>query len=239
MSVETVKVLSASNPNPWEHGITFYDMVFDRNNQPFNCTWGTKGGEPQPGEEVTGEFSKKKDGTWKFSKGSKDKPQSSAAASSGGQRDDLGARIERQAVIKALGHKLSATDTFTSAQRKHIEEIESFIAEAGQAAAPAQGNATAAPESAPPPSASPGSEQQPADPEGKRMQDLLAKAGVEPNEARWLTKEAFSGLMQEHRTIAIARMELGDEDTRAKALARFREIAGPMPGSTKETDLPF
>jgi hypothetical protein len=71
---ETVTVIEAKNPNPWEHGITYYDMIFDRNGQRFACSWGTKGGEPQPGEEVTGEFSQKSDGSWKFTKGSKDKP---------------------------------------------------------------------------------------------------------------------------------------------------------------------
>lgn len=83
---ETVKVISAENPNPWEHGITFYDMVFERNGRPFRCSWGTKGGHPQPGEEVTGEFSQKADGEWKFTKGSKDKPAPSSGGSSAPSR---------------------------------------------------------------------------------------------------------------------------------------------------------
>lgn len=84
---ETVTVISASNPNPWERGITYYDMVFDRGGQQFACSWGTKGGEPQPGEEVTGEFSQKPDGTWKFTKGSKDKPvqREAQTGTAGGQ----------------------------------------------------------------------------------------------------------------------------------------------------------
>src|ERR1700733_6152649 len=97
---ETVKVISASNPNPWEHGITFDDMVFDRGGQNFSCSWGTKGGEPQPGEEVTGEFSQKTDGSWKFSKGSKDKPQPQSGGGSsesfkGGKSDDVQRQIIR------------------------------------------------------------------------------------------------------------------------------------------------
>lgn len=145
---ETVKVVSASNPNPWEHGITFYDMVFERGGQNFSCSWGTKGGEPQPGEEVTGEFAQKSDGSWKFSKGSKDKPQGGSHEASAGSsrpsqgsdtRDNVGARIERQAVLKVLSPLICQDGGFSKHHQTEVERIEAFIAEAGQTSNPTQG----------------------------------------------------------------------------------------------------
>lgn len=142
---ETVTVIEAKNPNPWEHGITYYDMVFDRAGQRFGCAWGTKGGEPQPGEEVVGEFSQKPDGSWKFTKGSKDKPPpsggSSEASISQSDRGDVGARIERQAVLKALSPRLATeglNGTKAPTVAEEVEAVENFIDQAGQRASEGQ-----------------------------------------------------------------------------------------------------
>jgi hypothetical protein len=142
---ETVTVIEAKNPNPWEHGITFYDMIFDRNGQRFGCSWGTKGGEPQPGEEVTGEFSQKPDGSWKFSKGTKDKAggggstETRTSNNSKASKDDVDwdakeARITRQAVLKILSPTINKMATegrvVCDSTRILVEELEQFVSEA-------------------------------------------------------------------------------------------------------------
>lgn len=257
MSVETAKVISASNPNPWEHGITFYDMVFERNGQPFNCAWGTKGGEPQPGEEITGEFSQKADGTWKFTKGSKDKPQ---GGSSGGgskpwqpesERDpERSARILRQhseeMAVRVLGLSslgVGVLDDWDEAKAAIKEWTDWFDEDVRQAAAQAHGNATES--ASPPSSASRGSEQQPAsevtDEDEQRLDDALYNAGINDfNERRWLTK-AWKGLPSDRQMKCLGGLIAGDIETPPKTLKGLQEIAGPMPESFRQPDdsVPF
>jgi hypothetical protein len=76
----TVKSVNGEG-NPWQHGITYWPVTFDRNGQDFECTWGKKGDPPAIGETVEGDF-RQQNGEWKFSKASK--PQGGGSADYGG-----------------------------------------------------------------------------------------------------------------------------------------------------------
>jgi hypothetical protein len=243
---ETVKVISASNPNPWEHGITFYDMVFDRGGENFSCSWGTKGGEPQPGEEVTGEFSQKGDGSWKFSKGSKDKPQGGSTGSTesfkGGKSDDVQRQIIRQhSQSAAIAYQALLDEKPNLAGLKFL--IDWFDADVlGQAAKQTQGSAAPAKEGAPPPaSASPGSVSQPAD-EHQWFCKLLETAGLSFGPASKLATFILEKLSPEQ--IKKADNGLTDLDTMAKTLGQlesvFRQTTGEvLVDDNSDDDIPF
>lgn len=115
---EVVSVKSIDGEgNPWQHGITYYPVTFDRAGQDFSCSWGKKGDPPTVGEEVEGDFSQR-NGEWKFSKASKPQGGSSSSAGSsnfkggggGGQyqKPPDPAAAARMGMSAAHGHALEA-----------------------------------------------------------------------------------------------------------------------------------
>lgn len=261
---ETVTVIEAKNPNPWEHGITYYDMIFDRNGQRFGCSWGTKGGEPQVGEEVTGEFSQKDDGSWKFTKGSKDKPSggnSRPSESSTGTRSSSGetnwternAEIRRQhsqqVAIEALALAKFAPTTFEMLKSEIDSWADYFDADAIAAGQKASQGAGAGTEGGGSPTSSsvhskaaPPPEQSPADAH-EWLENLLIQGGASTYGAGKLASFATEELSPENLKKCEALLSNLDSqvDGRERLEASYTKAKGePVPQEDPDEEpLPF
>lgn len=256
--VETVKVISASNPNAWEHGIVYYDMVFERNGEPFPCSWGTKGGEPQPGEEIEGEFTQKGDGSWKFTKGSKDKPSPSQG---GGKRDwkpreprsqydpeDMARQTRSAAQDRALkamsltplgeGEKWSE-GAFKEEIERWTAWFEDHVLEAGQAALQGAGGASG------PGSGSQGTapEQQPAAVDLSECEQALNTAGMMGVPGRKVAEFMVTQLPPERCAKAARNLTGQDIELQRNTLKALKsnteEWAGSLPLDNPGNDIPF
>lgn len=261
---EQVTVKSVGEGNPWQHGITYYDVLFERNGADFEASWGKKGDPPLPGESVTGEFSQK-NGDWKFKKASADfsgGSTNSSPASSGGSKagkewkpesqfdPEKTARIGRAHAQHMSILALHAMGTFQSVSADQIgaklkqwtDFFEQDVNEAGQAASQAQGGSPAPQAGASPPvSASPGSDSRSAGDEHQWFCKLLELANLSPGSANTLATyivEKFDGDQK-------ARAERGLEDigsqgeTLARLKAAYEKSEGrPLPSDDPDDNLP-
>lgn len=156
------------------------------------------------------------------------------------QRDDVGARIERQAIIKALGEKLSQTDSLTGAQKRHIEEIEAFV---GQAASQRAGGAGQTDRTAGGSQGAGGTslaaDKQPAD-EPLSLQEIgevLNRYGLSYAPARdKVASHIGFKLFSEGRADA-ALKGLESDESRERVMAKLKEECGPLP-EPPASDLP-
>lgn len=244
---EQVTVKTVGEGRPWDHGITYWDVCFERNGADFHCTWGKKDGPPQVGEQAEGEFFQK-NGEWRFRKASK--PQGgggsfeSQAGSSGRSTTDrnLDQSIARQVALKVLSAEICSEGGLTPELRKHVEEIEAFILEAGQAANSTQGPPPASEVGAsPPPSAYPGSSSSPAD-EHQWFAKLLEDAHVDATPAHELGRFIAEKFSLDQKTKA--QRELGETTAQGDCVKRltsaYEKSTGKLlPRSGDGDDIPF
>lgn len=231
---ETVTVEAVKDARDWESDDgkiknTYYTLdIKHADGASEEVDHGRKQGtpEPQPGEELEVVFE-----PGKFRRKMKKAPQQGpgggggrlgAASPSGGTghsgRDDLGARIERQAALKVLSPSINAEETLTPALRRHVEELETFIGEAGQEVKQgAEGSEPSSPSGGPSAPAS-----SPAD-QGEAIQFLAYKltgAAVGDYAADELAKFAFEHL-DEGRRKSLSNALL-DPDTQMAAVKGLR-----------------
>lgn len=244
---ETVTVKNVGDGRPWEHGITYWDVVLERNGAGFPCVWGKKDTPPMLGEEVEGEFFEK-DGEWRFRKASK--PQgsstSSEGSSSGGKSDNwkpkapeeiAGARHAHNLLVatKNLSPLPASPSEMEVNERLHLLAgmAETLDDETAGISKAAQGGGGA---SRPDPAPAQNDTHQ-------RLETLLEGAGVNSAAARVITNYALSEMTTEEQDAAIDR--LSKPDFKVAAVNRLRERAeshygSDLPAQAPETDnVPF
>jgi hypothetical protein len=221
MAAETVIVKEVGPGKPWQHGITYYDVLFQRNGSSFGANWGKKGEAPVLGESVVGEFSQKDDGSWKFKKGSAE-PAFDATSSplptqfSGETPDNRQASIVRQVALKILAPSINEAGGLTASLKAKAEEIERFVMAASQTP---QQPSTAVP----------------AHSEEKDLHELLEAAGLHYEAARVVTAYVDDQFSPEQRDTAIGR--LNDPNQAQGALAKLKELAETHNGEPLPADV--
>ncbi len=254
---ETVTVKSFGNPKAWDHGITYWDVVFDRNGTDFSCTWGKKDTEPSVGETVEGEFFEK-NGDWRFRKASK--PQSgtpssevrtgSAGSSNSGKREwkpesqydpEKTARIGRAHAQHMGILTCDAMGLFESVSASQIESklkdwidfYEKDVNQAGEAARQTPGNATpgvresAATSLA---SAPPASASQPADPTLTEIEQALDSAGLMGPARSQVASYMLSQLSTEQQVNTIRKLTGSNPEAQSSALGSLKTLTEKWSG---------
>lgn len=199
---------------------------------------------PQAGERVAGHLEEGKyadklkidfEETKALKQGGSEAP--SAGTSSGARNDDVGARIERMAVIKALGSKLSQTDALTNDQKRHVEELETFISQASQASGATRSEVAGTS----PPSTSPAPEKTPDDTH-QWLTKLLEDAGLDSTGAH-----AIAGfIVAKFSPDQVRRAETGlkdietQQDTLSKLRIAYEKATGEVvPVPSDDPEIPF
>jgi hypothetical protein len=261
---EHVVVKQVGEGRPWEHGITYWDVCFERNGEDFHCTWGKKETPPTVGEQAEGEFFQK-NGEWRFRKASKPPAEvqtgSAASQNAGGKREwkpesqydpEKTARIGRShaqhmAILTCEGMGLFesvSADQIASKIKSWTTFYMDDVNAAGEAAKQASG--IAAPQgkegAAPlPASASPASASRPADDTHQFLCTIIETAGLAAYPASKLADFIVSKLNPGQRKRA--ETGLSDLDTAGETLAKlktaYEQAEGPLPEADIEDSIPF
>jgi hypothetical protein len=248
---EQVTVKTVGEGRPWEHGITYWDVCFDRNGADFHCTWGKKDDPPQVGEQAEGEFFQK-NGEWRFRKASKPQGGGGSFESSSGASPaplsgsssgrNLDQSIARQVALKIMAESINSEGGLTLDIRRHVEEIEGFILEAGQAVNSAQGSAHQQESASPPTSVPPGSNSPSANDTPQFFAHLLESAHVDHVAAVELGKfiaEKFSPEQQKKAARELGEIEVQGDCVRRLTGAYEQFTSRLLPRSTDDASIPF
>lgn len=245
--VVTVKSINGEG-NPWQHGITYWPVTFDRNGQDFSCSWGKKGDPPQVDETVEGDFTQR-NGEWKFKKASAP-PQGTSSSGSqdygrgsgGGKSPDTQASIVRQH-SQEMGLRWASLQRFGEGSAGNFtlddlaDVIDWFETDANKAASGAGQSAAGAPSSASSPAPS-----QNGQAIHERITVLLEAGGVNDQAARTISDFALTEMTVEEQDAAIGMLE--NESRRMAAIKRLTERTEakngqPLPRPTADDSIPF